>query len=58
MSVKDLWNMVNNIPHCDGELTREQCIEAEKLLMSEDISNDDFDDLMMAISFIFRTADE
>lgn len=56
LSVKGCWNMVNAI---QGGRTpqeiRERCNIAEEwLTQNEVISNDQYDELMMAVAFLYR----
>ena len=48
MTVNMLWDEVNNAN------TREDIMEAESLIQQADISVDDYNDLMMALSQISR----
>ena len=57
MTVNQYWDIVNSIPALNDSMDiRSKCNSVEKMLKSDDtLSNDDFDELMMAISFIYRT---
>jgi len=46
--LKKLWNMVNRAE------TRQAVNDAEKAIKEADINNDDYDELMMALSYISR----
>lgn len=48
--IEKLWDMVNA---CE---TVDECNKAEKAVRTAKISNHDFDELMMAITFIYREA--
>ena len=58
MTVNEYWNIVNNIQvgKTPGEV-RQRCNEAEKLIRADKtMDNDTFDELMMAIAFLYREA--
>ena len=48
IAIEKLWGLVNRIDTC------EKAIIAEQYIKKCDLSNDEFDELMMAISFIYR----
>ena len=49
-TIDTLWNKVNN---CE---TVENCERAEKAIRAADINVDDFDELMMALTYLYREA--
>ena len=58
MSLKACWDMVNAAQdgRTPGEI-RANCLKAsESLRQNEAITNDDYDELMMAVAQIFREA--
>lgn len=56
LSVKGCWAMVNNIQKArTPEELRERCGIAEEWLKANDvITNDEYDDLMMTVAFLYR----
>ena len=56
MTIKEYWDMVNNIQVIDNQVKiREKCNAIEKMLKADNnIDNDAFEDLMMTITFIYR----
>jgi hypothetical protein len=48
MEIKKLWKMVNNAEDFN------QVNKAENAIRTAKINNQDFDELMMALSFIYR----
>lgn len=58
--MKDYWKIVNDIQMAtSADKLRTLCNNAEKLIREDThISNEDFDELMQAISYLYRNAED